>query len=100
MSGPNTDNVARLASTIAGDALVLLGLLHELVGEGDSQGTADRLHAYALLVSRIGLLADRIAGACGEGRHRDPSMWVLWNADDARAFDELAASCKHKAVLG
>lgn len=102
MSATSTPNwheqsacAARLGSAIAEDASVLLGLLHEFICDGEPENTADRLHAYAMLVSRIGLMADRIAVAGGLGRHRDPSMWILWNETDTRAFDYLGLEvCK------
>lgn len=90
MSGPNTHNVGLLAATIAGDACALQNLITLICADLDDQDVSDRLQAHAALVGRIGLLADRIAAACGRGRHRAPAKWLLQDDEAELAFEALA----------
>lgn len=89
MSAHQNDNVGLLAATIAGDASALQNLFVLMYADTDDQDLCDRLQANAALVARIGLLADRIATACGRGRHRAPSRWLLQDVEAELAFDAL-----------
>ena len=84
--------VARLSEAIAQDAMVLIELMEEIIGDGEPQSAANRLSAAVAMLARVGIMADRLTAAHGAMPYTTPAGWLLRCQQGVDAFDALPAT--------